>query len=92
MLNTLSVDNFPIPGDAGFLLNAHYAPPGSRVDGGMLSQVVQSEHHLTCRQITCDSTLFRSDRNLLHGWWRDYMRMELENRANGGCHSRRGVS
>ena len=33
-LNTLSVDNFPIPGDAGFLLNAHYAPPSSRVDGG----------------------------------------------------------
>ena len=33
-LNTLSVDNFPIPGDANFALNAHYAPPQSRVDGG----------------------------------------------------------
>jgi actin related protein 2/3 complex subunit 3 len=38
MLNTLSVDNFQIPGDAGFLLNAHYASPGSRVDGGTSSQ------------------------------------------------------
>jgi len=37
-LNTLSVDNFPIPGDAGFLLNAHYAPPSSRVDGGVSPQ------------------------------------------------------
>lgn len=34
MLNTLSVDNFPIPGDANFVLNAHYAPPTSRSDSG----------------------------------------------------------
>ncbi|KAJ3772192.1 ARP2/3 complex 21 kDa subunit [Lentinula raphanica] len=33
-LNTLSVDNFPIPGDANFALNAHYAPPASRADSG----------------------------------------------------------
>lgn len=34
MLNTLSVDNFPIPGDANFALNAHYAVPGNRADAG----------------------------------------------------------
>jgi actin related protein 2/3 complex subunit 3 len=33
-LNTLAVDNFPVPGDANFLLNAHYAPPASRADAG----------------------------------------------------------
>jgi len=33
-LNTLSVDNFPIPGDANFPLNAHYATPASRADAG----------------------------------------------------------
>jgi actin related protein 2/3 complex subunit 3 len=33
-LNTLSVDNFPIPGDANFPLNAHYAAPSSRTDAG----------------------------------------------------------
>ena len=33
-LNTLSVDNFAIPGDANFPLNAHYAPPSSRADAG----------------------------------------------------------
>jgi actin related protein 2/3 complex, subunit 3 len=33
-LNTLSVDNFPIPGDANFPLNAHYASPANRVDAG----------------------------------------------------------
>lgn len=41
MLNTLSVDNFPVPGDAGFLLNAHYASPGSRADGGEPPQISQ---------------------------------------------------
>jgi hypothetical protein len=34
MLNTLSVDSFAIPGDAGFPLNAHYAAPASRADAG----------------------------------------------------------
>jgi actin related protein 2/3 complex subunit 3 len=34
MLNTLSVDNFPIPGDANFALNSHYAGPGNRADAG----------------------------------------------------------
>ena len=34
-LNTLAVDNFAIPGDASFPLNAHYAVPASRVDAGM---------------------------------------------------------
>lgn len=35
LLNTLSVDNFAIPGDAHFPLNAHYATPPSRADAGM---------------------------------------------------------
>lgn len=34
LLNTLAVDNFPLPGDVGFVLNAHYAAPASRVDAG----------------------------------------------------------
>lgn len=33
-LNTLSVDNFAIPGDANFPLNSHYAAPASRSDAG----------------------------------------------------------
>ena len=38
-LNTLAVDNFPVPGDANFPLNAHYAPPGSRADAGEFSEI-----------------------------------------------------
>ena len=33
-LNTLAVDSFPLPGDANFLLNAHYAPPANRFEAG----------------------------------------------------------
>jgi ARP2/3 complex subunit ARPC3 len=38
-LNTLAVDNFPVPGDANFPLNAHYAPPGSRSDAGEFLEI-----------------------------------------------------
>jgi actin related protein 2/3 complex, subunit 3 len=37
MLNTLAVDNFAIPGDANFPLNAHYAAPSSRAEAGKYS-------------------------------------------------------
>lgn len=39
-LNTLAVDNFPLPGEAGFPLNSHYAPPASRFDAGELKRIV----------------------------------------------------
>lgn len=39
-LNTLAVDNFPIPGDANFPLNAHYATPESRADAGEFTQSI----------------------------------------------------
>jgi len=42
-LNTLAVDNFPIPGDANFLLNAHYAPPASRADAGEFPEIPKED-------------------------------------------------
>lgn len=36
LLNTLAVEQFPLPGEAGFPLNAHYQAPASRVDSGEL--------------------------------------------------------
>jgi actin related protein 2/3 complex subunit 3 len=33
-LNTLAVEGFPLPGDANFPLNAHYAPPANRIEAG----------------------------------------------------------
>jgi len=37
LLNTLSVDTFPIPGDANFPLNSHYASAQSRADAGQFT-------------------------------------------------------
>lgn len=56
-LNTLAVDNFPIPGDANFPLNAHYAPPASRADAGAIStslllKCCAEMHGTTCRLST----------------------------------------
>jgi len=34
MLSTVAVDNFALPGDAGFPLNALYHAPASRADSG----------------------------------------------------------
>jgi actin related protein 2/3 complex subunit 3 len=44
LLNTLSVDNFAIPGDAMFVLNSHYAPPSSRQDAGMYTALPVNVH------------------------------------------------
>jgi actin related protein 2/3 complex subunit 3 len=33
-LNTLAVDNFPLPGDANFQLNSHYQAPPNRMETG----------------------------------------------------------
>jgi actin related protein 2/3 complex subunit 3 len=33
-LNSLAVDGFPLPDDANFPLNAHYAPPANRIEAG----------------------------------------------------------
>ena len=53
MLNTLSVDSFAIPGDAGFPLNAHYAAPASRADAGVhsLITVTKSITHVPWQSI-----------------------------------------
>jgi hypothetical protein len=48
-LNTLSVDNFPIPGDANFPLNAHYAAPSSRSESG------ESPIQLVCSALLDDN-------------------------------------
>lgn len=40
ILQTLAVDNFPVPGDSTFPLNAHYAAPSSRNDAGELLKLV----------------------------------------------------
>ncbi|KAF9651093.1 ARP2 3 complex 21 kDa subunit [Thelephora ganbajun] len=81
MLNTLSVDNFPIPGDAGFLLNAHYAPPGSRVDGDYLRQyLVQVRQELAARLV---ERLYTDGSGKPSKWWMSFQKRRFMNRSIG---------
>ncbi|KAG8762877.1 subunit of the Arp2/3 complex, partial [Serendipita sp. 397] len=52
LLNTLAVDNFPIPGDANFQLNAHYATPSNRTEADSLRQyLVQARQETAGRLV-----------------------------------------
>jgi actin related protein 2/3 complex subunit 3 len=66
-LNTLAVDNFPIPGDANFLLNAHYAPPASRADAGEFLSAISKDDILHALQTTFANIWCKSAKNLLLG-------------------------
>jgi len=80
-LNTLSVDNFSIPGDAGFLLNAHYAAPGSRVDGDYLRQyLVQVRQELAARLV---ERLYADGTGKPSKWWMSFQKRRFMNRSIG---------
>jgi len=80
-LNTLSVDNFPIPGDANFSLNSHYAPPGSRSDAdylrGYLAQVRQELAARLIEKLYADGTGKPSK------WWMSFQKRRFMNRSLG---------
>ncbi|KAI0660795.1 ARP2/3 complex 21 kDa subunit [Cubamyces menziesii] len=80
-LNTLAVDNFPIPGDANFALNAHYAPPPSRTDAeylrGYLTQVRQELAARLVEKLYADGTGKPSK------WWMSFQKRRFMNRSLG---------
>jgi len=80
-LNTLSVDSFPIPGDATFSLNSHYAPPGSRSDAeylrGYLTQVRQELAARLIERLYADGTGKPSK------WWMSFQKRRFMNRSLG---------
>ncbi|KAF9504010.1 hypothetical protein BS47DRAFT_1378361 [Hydnum rufescens UP504] len=66
-LNTLAVDNFPLPGEAGFPLNAHYAPPATRMDGDYLrSYLVQVRQETAARLV---ERLYADGSGKPSKWW-----------------------
>ncbi|KAI0677345.1 actin-like protein ARPC3 [Trametes maxima] len=81
MLNTLAVDNFPIPGDATFALNAHYAPPPSRSEAeylrGYLTQVRQELAARLIEKLYADGTGKPSK------WWMSFQKRRFMNRSLG---------
>ncbi|KAJ7786311.1 actin-related protein 2/3 complex subunit 3 [Mycena metata] len=80
-LNTLSVDNFPIPGDANFALNAHYAAPSSRQDSDYLRQyLVQVRQELAARLV---ERLYADGTGKPSKWWMSFQKRRFMNRSLG---------
>lgn len=80
-LNTLSVDNFPIPGDANFVLNAHYAPPSSRQEADYLRQyLVQVRQELAARLV---ERLYADGTGKPSKWWMSFQKRRFMNRSLG---------
>ncbi|OCH94328.1 ARP2/3 complex 21 kDa subunit [Obba rivulosa] len=81
MLNTLSVDNFPIPGDANFPLNSHYAPPQSRADADYLRQyLMQVRQELAARVV---ERLYADGTGKPSKWWMSFQKRRFMNRSLG---------
>ncbi|ESK95070.1 arp2 3 complex 21 kda subunit [Moniliophthora roreri MCA 2997] len=79
-LNTLSVDSFPIPGDANFALNAHYAAPASRADAEYLrSYLTQIRQELSERLIN----ILYGDGDVPSKWWMSFQKRRFMNRSLG---------
>ncbi|EIW82308.1 ARP2 3 complex 21 kDa subunit [Coniophora puteana RWD-64-598 SS2] len=80
-LNTLSVDNFPIPGDANFALNAHYSPPTSRQDADYLRQyLTQVRQELSARLV---EKLYADGTGKPSKWWMSFQKRRFMNRSLG---------
>ncbi|KAI0053728.1 actin-related protein ARPC3 [Auriscalpium vulgare] len=80
-LNTLAVDNFPVPGDANFPLNAHYAVPGSRADADYLRQyLTQARQELAARLI---ERLYADGTGKPSKWWLSFQKRRFMNRSLG---------
>ncbi|KAJ7129403.1 actin-related protein 2/3 complex subunit 3 [Mycena epipterygia] len=80
-LNTLSVDNFAIPGDANFALNAHYAAPASRQESDYLRQyLVQVRQELAARLV---ERLYADGTGKPSKWWMSFQKRRFMNRSLG---------
>ncbi|GJJ07174.1 hypothetical protein Clacol_001374 [Clathrus columnatus] len=81
LLNTFSVDAFPIPGDANFNLNAHFAPAGNRADGEFLRQyLIQVRQELAARLV---ERLYADGTGKPSKWWMAFTKRRFMNRSLG---------
>lgn len=81
LLNTLAVDNFPVPGEANFALNAHYAPPSNRNESDYLRQyLVQVRQELAARLV---ERLYADGTGKPSKWWMSFTKRRFMNRSLG---------
>jgi len=80
-LNTLAVDSFPLPGDANFPLNSHYATPASRADSDYLRQyLTQARQELAARLVPI---LYADGSGKPSKWWMSFQKRRFMNRSLG---------
>ncbi|KAG8904753.1 subunit of the Arp2/3 complex [Tulasnella sp. 403] len=80
-LNTLAVDNFPLPGDVTFPLNSHYAAPTSRVESDYLRQyLTQVRQELAARLV---ERLYADGTGKPSKWWMSFTKRRFMNRSLG---------
>jgi len=80
-LNTLAVDNFPLPGDVTFPLNSHYAPPASRAESDYLRQyLTQVRQELSARLV---EKLYADGTGKPSKWWMSFTKRRFMNRSLG---------
>ncbi|PVG03429.1 putative ARC18-subunit of the Arp2/3 complex [Serendipita vermifera] len=80
-LNTLAVDNFPIPGDANFPLNAHYTAPSNRIESDSLRQyLVQARQETAARLV---EKLYADGTGKPSKWWTCFTKRRFMNRSLG---------
>jgi len=80
-LNTLAVDNFPLPGDATFPLNSHYAAPGGRPEADYLRQyLTQVRQELAARLV---EKLYADGTGRPSKWWMSFTKRRFMNRSLG---------
>ncbi|KAG8746433.1 subunit of the Arp2/3 complex [Ceratobasidium sp. 414] len=74
LLNTLAVDSFAIPGDAGFPLNAHYQSPANY----LRSYLVQVRQELAARLV---ERLYADGTGKPSKWWLCFTKRRFMNRS-----------
>jgi len=79
-LNTLSVDNFPIPGDANFLLNAHYAAASGSDSEYLRQYLTQVRQELAARLV---EKLYADGTGRPSKWWMSFQKRRFMNRSLG---------
>jgi len=81
LLNTLAVEAFPLPGDANFPLNSHYAAPSSRQDVEYLRQyLTQARQELAARIV---ERLYNDGTGVPSKWWMSFQKRRFMNRSLG---------
>eukprot|EP01098_Paradermamoeba_levis_P004803 TRINITY_DN2054_c0_g1_i1.p2 TRINITY_DN2054_c0_g1~~TRINITY_DN2054_c0_g1_i1.p2 ORF type:complete len:195 (-),score=73.80 TRINITY_DN2054_c0_g1_i1:53-577(-) len=78
VLNTFAMENFLIPGDSGFVLNAFVTPPANRAEADLVKQFLTQLRQETASRL-CDE-LFRADPANPSKWWTAFAKRKFLNK------------